>query len=112
MEIDRELTDEPEDPDRESDLEWSGRVTSKPEVEMTIYEGLTAGKEPVAVSDSVGRISGEFVYIYPPGIPIVAPGEMLLPSLVHTIEEYQEMGLSVQGLADESGRTIQVVKRP
>lgn len=112
LEIDRELTDEPEDPDRESDLEWSGRVTSKPEVEMTIYEGLTAGKEPVAVSDSVGRISGEFVYIYPPGIPIVAPGEMLLPSLVHTIEEYQEMGLSVQGLADESGRTIQVVKRP
>ena len=57
-------------------------------------------------------VSGEFVYIYPPGIPIVAPGEMLLPSLVHTIEEYQQMGLSVQGLKDPAGKTIQVVKRP
>ena len=78
---------------------------------MTIFEGIMAQKESVPVEEGVGRIAGEFVFIYPPGIPIVAPGEMLLPSLVHTIEEYQEMGLSVQGLKDLSGKTIQVVKR-
>ena len=101
-----------EDPDLESNLEWSSRVTSRPEVEMTIYEGITGPKETVSIGNSVGKVSGEFVYIYPPGIPIVAPGEMLLPSLVRTIGEYQEMGLSVQGLKDLSGKTIQVVKRP
>ena len=98
--------------DLESSLEWSSKVTSRPEVEMTIYEGTSAPAEPVLLENSVGRVSGEFVYIYPPGIPIVAPGEMLLPSLVHTIEEYQQMGLSVQGLKDPAGKTIQVVKRP
>lgn len=109
--IDRELKDREENADLESSLEWSGRVTSRPEVEMTIFDGIRAEKEAVAIENSVGRIAGEFVYIYPPGIPIVAPGEMLLPSLVHTIWEYQEMGLSVQGLEDPSGRTIQVIKR-
>ena len=111
LELDGQLNDRDEDPELESDLEWSSRVTSRPEVEMTIFEGIMAQKESVPVEEGVGRIAGEFVFIYPPGIPIVAPGEMLLPSLVHTIEEYQEMGLSVQGLKDLSGKTIQVVKR-
>ena len=112
LELDKELAEKVEDPDLESNLEWSSRVTSRPEVEMTIYEGITGPKETVSIGNSVGKVSGEFVYIYPPGIPIVAPGEMLLPSLVRTIGEYQEMGLSVQGLKDLSGKTIQVVKRP
>lgn len=112
LELDEELAEKVEDPDLESNLEWSSRVTSRPEVEMTIYEGITGPKETVSIGNSVGKVSGEFVYIYPPGIPIVAPGEMLLPSLVRTIGEYQEMGLSVQGLKDLSGKTIQVVKRP
>ena len=111
LELDGQLNDRDEDPELESNLEWSSRVTSRPEVEMTIFEGIMAQKESVPVEEGVGRIAGEFVFIYPPGIPIVAPGEMLLPSLVHTIEEYQEMGLSVQGLKDLSGKTIQVVKR-
>lgn len=111
LETDRQLKEKEEDADLESSLEWSGRVTSKPEVEMTIFEGICAEKEQVSIEDSVGRIAGEFIYIYPPGIPIVAPGEMLLPSLVHTIGEYQEMGLSVQGLQDPSGNTVRVVKR-
>lgn len=111
LELDGKLEEKKEDPDLESNMEWSSRVTSKPEVEMTVFDGTTAVKEPVPVENSVGRISGEFVYIYPPGIPIVAPGEMLLPSLVRTIGEYQKMGLSVQGMKDPSGKTIQVVKR-
>ncbi len=111
LETDRGLTDRAEDRALESSMEWSGRVTSRPEVEMTVFEGISGEKEPVAVEDSVGRIAGEFVYIYPPGIPIVAPGEMLLPSLVHTIWEYQKMGLSVQGMEDPSGKTIKVIKR-
>ncbi|WP_101876772.1 aminotransferase class I/II-fold pyridoxal phosphate-dependent enzyme [Lachnoclostridium edouardi] len=94
----------------DTSLEWSMKVTSKPEVEMTIFEGIAGEKESIPVENSVGRISGEFVYIYPPGIPILAPGEMLLPSLVHTILEYEEMGLPVQGLRDISGKNIQVIK--
>lgn len=111
LEIDSSLSHKVEDEELESDLEWSRKVTTRPEVEMTIFEGVMAEKESVEIGKSVGQIAGEFVFIYPPGIPVIAPGEMLLPSLVHTIQQYQEMGLAVQGLKDRTGKTIQVVKR-
>ena len=110
LELDKELAEKVEDPDLESNLEWSSRVTSRPEVEMTIHE-TSSGEGNGLLKTKVGKVSGEFVYIYPPGIPIVAPGEMLLPSLVRTIGEYQQM-VSVQGLKDPVRKTIQVVKRP
>lgn len=109
LEIDRELCAKGYMPKMKT--EWPVRVNSRPEVEMTIFEGITQEKEFIPMENSVGKIAGEFVYIYPPGIPIVAPGEMLLPSLVHTILDYQEIGLSVQGLRDATGKTIQVIKK-
>ena len=109
LEIDKELWVKGYMPKMKT--EWPVRVNSRPEVEMTIFEGITQEKEFISMENSVGKIAGEFVYIYPPGIPIVAPGEMLLPSLVHTILDYQEIGLSVQGLRDATGKTIQVIKK-
>lgn len=110
IEIDQGLCERADNPEKESNMEWSMKITSKPEVEMTIFEGVTRQKEFIPIENSVGRVAGEFIFIYPPGIPIVAPGEMLLPSLVHTILAYQEMGLPVQGLRDQTGKTIQVIK--
>ena len=111
LEIDRGLSDKVKNVELESSMEWSGKVTTRPEVEMTIFEGIVAEKESVKIEESVGQVAGEFVFVYPPGIPIIAPGEMLLPSLVHTVQQYQEMGLSVQGLKDRTGKTIQVIRR-
>ncbi|MEY8337503.1 PLP-dependent transferase [Lachnospiraceae bacterium 62-35] len=108
------------DLDRESDKNYTyffkekGRdmkIPPRPEVKMTIFEGITSPKEFIPIENSVGNISGEFVYVYPPGIPIVAPGEMILPSLLHTILSYQDMGLPVQGLRDKSGKTIQIIRK-
>lgn len=108
IEIDRSLQDEKTMEKAED--ERPVRVNSRPEIEMTVYEGITGQKEDIPIEKSVGRIAGEFVYIYPPGIPIVAPGEMLLPSLVNIILNYQEIGLPVQGLKDRTGNMIQVIK--
>ena len=62
-----------------------------------------------AWENSLGRIAAELVYVYPPGIPIVAPGEQITESMVKTIMRYQDLGLSVEGMKDKSGRTISVV---
>ena len=47
-------------------------------------------------------VSQEFVYLYPPGIPILAPGERITKDILERIAWYQSMGLSVQGLSDPS----------
>ena len=53
----------------------------------------------------------EYVYIYPPGIPIVAPGEWISGPTLEVILEYRDKGLPVQGPADKSLRTIRIVQK-
>ena len=42
----------------------------------------------ILFSEAKGSISGEFVYVYPPGIPILAPGEEVTAPIQETILEY------------------------
>lgn len=45
-----------------------------------------------------GRISGGFVYAYPPGIPILAPGERVLPEHIQSLKRMQKDGIFLKGL--------------
>lgn len=54
-------------------------------------------------------ISAEFVYVYPPGIPIIVPGEVLNKESIDLIMRYNELGLAVQGMEDEESRELFVV---
>lgn len=69
---------------------------------MKLSEAMEMRGERIPFADSVGRISQEFVYLYPPGIPVLAPGEMITKEILGRITWYQNMGLSVQGVADPS----------
>jgi arginine/lysine/ornithine decarboxylase len=57
-----------------------------------------------------GKISEEFIYLYPPGIPILAPGEIITEEIIETVKRYQKAGLSVQGMEDTACRMIKVVQ--
>lgn len=78
---------------------------------MSVGEAMDGNIKSVNLEDSPGCISGEFVYIYPPGIPIVAPGEWISRPILEVILEYRNKGLPVQGPADQSLRTIRVVQK-
>jgi arginine decarboxylase len=56
-----------------------------------------------------GRISAEMVCPYPPGIPIVAPGELLTDAAVDYLEELAAQGVMVEGATDESLAEFRVV---
>lgn len=71
-----------------------------PEVKTSPQEAFYANKESVKLEDSVGRICGEFVMCYPPGIPILAPGEYISEDIVSYIEYCKEKGCSLTGSAD------------
>ena len=48
----------------------------------------------------------EFVYLYPPGIPLLAPGETISARVSEAVRECRAEGLFVEGLSDRSGKTV------
>ena len=77
---------------------------------MTFGEAMEREWERMRIFDCEGRISVEFVYLYPPGIPILAPGERITREIVKQIDYCRQMGLLVQGMADEKGEYLRVCK--
>lgn len=69
-----------------------------------------APKETLPLAQAVGRVSAETISPYPPGIPLVVPGERLDKEAVRAIRSLQAAGCRIQGPADPSLETIQVVK--
>ena len=55
-----------------------------PQKKLEIYEAINYKKKLVKLEDSLGKISGEFVYAYPPGSPIIAPGEIIDSEILST----------------------------
>ena len=108
--IDTQLTDAGYKPDgRRGDQK--SVYSMRCDTAMSMGEAMEENMASVGLEDSAGCISGEFVYIYPPGIPIVAPGEWISRPILEVILEYRDKGLPVQGPADQSLRTIRVVQK-
>ena len=74
----------------------------------SIREAIDGKTARIPLRESAGKISGEFVYIYPPGIPLIAPGECITEQLLEVILDYIRKGLPVQGLSDQTLETILV----
>ena len=85
---------------------------SHPVRRMLICEAMDADTERTAFQDTVGKVSAEFVYLYPPGIPIIAPGEVFTDAIVEKIMAYKAAGLLVQGPADADADVILTCQTP
>ena len=71
-----------------------------PVIVMPPQEAFYAKKRRVAMKDSTGLVAGEFVMSYPPGIPIVAPGERITPDVLAHILFAKEKGCFMTGTED------------
>lgn len=80
-----------------------------PDVVMTPQDAFYAPKRLMNLEDSSGAISSEFVMCYPPGIPILAPGERITKEILDYIEYAREKGCSLTGTQDIHIRKINVV---
>lgn len=85
------------------------RLPEPPELAVPPREAFYAETETVPLRESAGRISAEFVMVYPPGIPILTPGERITRANIQYIDEHLAAGLPVQGPVDESLRMIRVL---
>ena len=68
-----------------------------------------ARKEPVSFAAAAGRVAAEQVMFYPPGIPILCPGDRIDEASLHYIRYMQELGLKVVGPQDASLQHLQVL---
>ncbi|MDO4813536.1 MAG: aminotransferase class V-fold PLP-dependent enzyme [Gemella sp.] len=80
------------------------------DVMISPREAFFADKESIVISESKGRIAGEMVMCYPPGIPIVAPGELITDEVISHILYAKEKGCFLMGTEDELLEKIRVVK--
>ena len=81
-----------------------------PAVVASPQQAFYAEKESLPMEQAAGRISGEFVMCYPPGIPILAPGEMVTQEIVEYILYARDKGCSMQGMEDPKVEYLQVLK--
>lgn len=95
-----------------ADTEEPGMDAAKlPEAVMTLAQAFHSEHEEVMVWEAAGRISADFINLYPPGIPLAAPGERLSQALLDGISKNLKKGFAVHGVSP-AGRISVVVEIP
>ncbi len=82
----------------------------QPQLVLSPQQAFYAERDSLSLQDAVGQVCGEFVMCYPPGIPLLAPGERVTQEIVDYIIFAKERGCSVQGTEDPDVNFINVIK--
>lgn len=78
---------------------------------LPLREVFYSAKQSVPLAQAVGHICGEQVSFYPPGIPVLLPGELVTEAIVDYCRAQKSLGLPVSGPADSSLQTLRIVQR-
>lgn len=81
-----------------------------PPMRMLPRDAFLADTEFVKFKDSHGRICAETLSPYPPGIPVISPGEELTPEIIDYLRLELRAGVRIQGSYDDELKVIRVVK--
>ncbi len=85
--------------------------TVQAEMVVTPREAFFADAERVPAAAAVGRVSAELVAPYPPGIPVLAPGELVTAEAVDALSAAAADGIRIAYAADPTLRTLDVLRR-
>lgn len=81
-----------------------------PQAPLTLQQAFQSEHESVALESAVGRISAEMLTTYPPGIPVICPGELFRRDLLDYIRLEYEAGSRIEGAFDPTLRTVRVIR--
>lgn len=76
---------------------------------MEVYEAEELPVKEVSFAEAIGRISANSIYLYPPGIPLLLPGEIIDEEFIKNIRKSAELQLNLQGIADIINERINIV---
>jgi arginine decarboxylase len=83
--------------------------TVRPQTVLAPREAFFAANETVPASEAIGRVSAELIAPYPPGIPVLAPGELITAEAVAALREVAADGGRIAYAADPTLATFQVI---
>lgn len=82
----------------------------EPQVVATPQQAFYADKESLLIAQTDGRVCAEFVMCYPPGIPVLTPGERITAQILDYIAYAKEKGCSLTGPEDPDIERLNVLK--
>lgn len=84
-------------------------ILENPELIVSPRDAFFSSKKSIELKDAEGEISGESIMAYPPGIPIVTPGERISKDMINYIKMLKEQNTSLQGTEDPEVEYIKVL---
>jgi lysine decarboxylase len=81
-----------------------------PKVELLPRDAVYREKKSIPFIQSGGRISGEYIIPYPPGIPLVCPGEVISQEIIEYAKILKGLEINIIGTSDRSLNTINIIK--
>jgi len=88
-------------------LSWS----VVPTVGISMREAYFAPTEMVSATDAIGRVSADLIAPYPPGVAVIAPGEVLTEQIVHGLSASQKAGVRIAYATDSTLGKFRVVAK-
>ena len=82
----------------------------QPEVVISPQKAFYASRKLLPIDQTQQQVCGEFVMCYPPGIPILAPGERITQEIIDYIIFAKEKGCSLQGTEDPQVENLNVIQ--
>ena len=86
-------------------------IDISPERKMNLWEAYNSDYEEVNLFESEGEVVADFVNLYPPGIPILVPGEKINKEFIDMVESYRGNGYTVQGIHHLNIRVVKPQKK-
>jgi len=94
---------------RDKRIEYKDYILERPQILVSPREAFYAKTKTLALKDAEGEISGESIMVYPPGIPIVTPGEIITKEIIDYIEFLKAEEGILTGTADPYVDKIKVL---
>lgn len=88
-------------------IEYPNNIPVK---KLTPREAFYKEKKSVKIYESVGKICGEYIIPYPPGISLTSPGEIITNEIIDYMLFCKEKGMNVSGLKDSNLGQIQIIE--
>lgn len=79
---------------------------------LEVSEIIDYNIEETELKGCIGKVCAEYIYLYPPGIPFIIPGEVVTSDFVEQLQEACRMGLNIQGPRDKACRKILTIANP
>lgn len=106
LELDEQL--QQIDEKKDTDLQIQNCI---PSMEMTPRQAYFAHKKEISLSESIGKVCGEFLIPYPPGAPLLVPGEVITVEMIKRLKYLLEKRIPIVGCEDTSLQKIRMIDR-